>query len=291
MILVPNDRENNTGDFYSRLEPTLTTGEVRPLWSEVYTCPSLRFCDRSAPLLDHEDPITLTNWYLVPHYATNALLGLKSENAVVVSALSYGTLTLVGEWFYNMIGTPTSGNALLFPNLGGGILAPACTTAVTSGTQFTANTNIGAGQASTGWDCGANGTEDLVQCTTTTAGTNGTATMEWVAQQSGSDPDDVVYKIQFQWRNRNGTTEGLNRCEFSRFTLGAYAIVATLTSAGTNTGNPNYNYVTVSYSLTLDSTVTSQKNLKFKWVVTKSATASGNTVYVKDVRVQRYRYL
>jgi hypothetical protein len=291
IVIVPNDNESNAGDLYSRVEAGLTTAEVRPLWGEVYTCPALRFCDRSAPLGDHEDPITLTNWFLVPHYSTSALLGLKSENAVVVSAQSTGTLTQVGENFYTMIGTPVAGNALAFPNLSGSIIAPTCVTTVVTGTQFTANTSIGAGQSATGWDCGANGTTDVVQCTTTTAGTAGTATMEWVAQQAGTDTDDTVYKIQFQWRNRNGATEGFNRVEFSRFFQGAYVIVGTLLSAGANTSNPAFNFAIIRFSLTLDSTVTSQKNLKFRWVVTKSNAAAGNTVAISDVRVQKYRYL
>lgn len=292
IVIVPNDKENNTGDFYSRVESSLTTGETRPVWGEVYTCPSLRFCDRTAPLGDHEDPITLTNWYLVPHYSTLSLIGLKSENAVMVSATSVGTLTQVGENFYTTIGTPTTGNALTFPNLGGGITAPVCTTAVTNGTQFTANTSIGSGQASTGWDCGANGAADQLLCTTVTAGTAGTATMVWTAQQSGTDTDDTVYKIQFQWKNAGGAaTEGFNRCEFSRFFQGSFVILSTLLSGGTNVSNPSFSFQTVVISLTLDSTVTTQKNLKFQWVVTKSNTNAGNAVTVKDIRVQKYRYL
>ena len=279
IVIVPNDRENNTGDFYSRIESGLTTGEVRPLWGETYTCPNLRFCDRSAPLGDHEDPITLTNWWLTPHYATNALIGLRAENVVLVSALDVGVLTLVGENYYNMIGTPNPGTSFTFPNLGVGIIAPLVTVTNTSAPALA-------------WDDTVNATEDLVSSTTAGATTTHNTIMDWVAQQATGDTDDTVYKISFQWRNRNGaSTEGQNRCEFGRYFQGAFVLLSTLVSAGTNTGAAPYNYQTVTFSLTLDSTVTTQKNLRFRWQAFKNNAANGNTVSVKDVRVQKYRYL
>lgn len=279
IVIVPNDKENNTGDFYSRLESSLTTGEVRPLWSEVYTCPSLRFADRSAPLGDHEDPVTLTNWWLTPHYATSALLALKAENVVLVSALSSGSLTLVGENYYNMIGTPNPGTAFTFPNISGGAIAPVVTVT---------NTLL----AALAWDATLNGAEDVVRSTTAGASTTNNTIMDWVAQQAGADADDTVYKITFQWRNQLGvSTVGGNRVEFSRYFQGAFVLLGSLVSAGTNTGAAEYNYQTATFSLTLDSTVTSQKNLRFRWQAFKNLAANGNVVSVKDVRVQKYRYL
>lgn len=279
IVIVPNDKENNTADLYSRIESSLTSAEVRPQWGETYTCPSLRFCDRTAPLGNHEDPVTLTNWWLVPHYSTNMLLALKAENAVVTSAIDAGLLTFVGENFYNMIGTPNPGNAFTFPNLGGGITAPVVTPTTTSAPALS-------------WDQTQNATLDQVVCLTAGATTTNNATMDWVCPLSISDPEDTVYKLQFQWRNRNGAgTEGSNRCEFSRFFQGAFVLIATLTSAGTNSGNPNFNYVTVAYSVTIDSAVISQKQIRFRWQSFKNVASNGNTTYVSDVRLQKYRYL
>lgn len=276
LVQVPSSREDNDGDLYGPLQSQLSTGQVRPSWGEVFTAPGFRFCDLSAPLGLHEDPVTLTDWYLVPTYHTNQLLGLYYENANIVPALDTLTATLVGDNSYTLLGNP----GFDFGSISGSLTAPVVAVSTTSAGAIN-------------WsDAHA---DDLVTCFNDPSSGAGSAsaTMEWTIDLGTADPVDTKYRFQFEMRNRDAAaTEGLCPVVFEAFVLGSWVTLTTLLSAGTNVALDGYDYNVYEGDLQADSAVPGTRQLRVRWVATRTnSAAEGNTVSVRAFHILKYRYL
>jgi len=276
LIQVPTSKEDNAGDLYGPIENSLATDETRPDWGEVFTAPYFRWCDLAAPTGLHEDPDTLIDWYLVPTYNTDQLIALYYENANVVAALATVSITLTGDEYYIMTGTP----GLTFPNLGA------------LNTPTVTNTTTAAGW-STGWD--DTDTGDFIENYNDPAygGSFAEVETEWTIVPQTGDPEDTIYRVSFDARNRDdASSEGTCPLKFDVYEFGAWVNKLTLNSAGTNNGLPGYTLTTYTYDVPVDSTETAQRQLVVRWQAERTnASTEGNTARVANVHVLKYRYL
>lgn len=272
LVHVVTSLETNDGDLFGPVESAIDTGQVRPSFGEVFTAPGFRWCDRAAPIGLNEDPNTLDDWYLAPLPNVDMLIALYYENANVVSELANLTLTQTDDDYFNMTGTP----GLSFPNIAGGVPVPSVTLD---------------NEGSIAWDDTDAG--DLVTCLNDGAQNAQTAEMEWIVVTPSGDPVDTLYRIEFEARNRDdASTEGDAPLRFEVFVNGTWTQVLELNSAGDNTGLAAYNFQSFEFDCPVDSTVTAQRQLKFRWVgVRPSSSIEGNTITVQNVNLLKYRYI
>lgn len=285
LIQVPTSREDNASDLYGPTESQLSANEVRPSFGDVYTAPGFRFVDRSAPLGLSEDPITLTDWYLVPTYNTDQQIALDVENVSEVSALASLTPTALngaGD-HYTFSGTPTSGDGFDFPNLAGGLVAPTVVQTDSSA-------------AAVAWDDTQNTgpMPDQVVATVNAAGaSSATTTADFVIPISASDTEDTFYTLSFRAENQNdASTESRNPLEVDVFQYGTWVNLLSLDSAGTNGALPGATLTTYTFGVLLDTTITVSKQIRIRFVANKDGVSfTGNTVTIRELRIIKSRYL
>lgn len=85
MVGFPNARRALSTEFYSAVNLDISTTRASPPWEDFFYAPNMRFTDGTAPIGNYEDPVTLTNWWLVPMTNTDARLAMNVEGAVTLA--------------------------------------------------------------------------------------------------------------------------------------------------------------------------------------------------------------
>ena len=115
VVLIPHERAGYPGDLYSRPATGLDTSTVRPRWNEVYSFPGMRFTDITIQTGVFEDAETLTDWEILPHYATGMGIALNVENRTERTTLGSYSAQVVQDTHYTMRGP--GGAGFTFPNV------------------------------------------------------------------------------------------------------------------------------------------------------------------------------
>jgi hypothetical protein len=276
-VQVPDSREDDSADKFGPIVPSLNASEVRPQWEDVFTGPGWRWCDQNAPLGLHTDPNTLLDWYLVPTYQSNQLVGLLQENGTIVDTLVTLTLTASGSDYYNLTGAGGWSNS--FPT-------PVTITETGTGTTV--------------WD-DASASDEQTFAVPDLKSTQAYE-VQWDITIAGGDPDDTQYTITFDAFNRDdpqtGTqnSEGLNDLTFEYFFNGSWVVSQTIECAGDNTMYTNsegqLSYSLQSYDAGFVPKDTSQgtPQLTVRWQADGDDDRGSNGA-VGNIRVNKFRYL
>lgn len=275
-VVVPDFREGESTDKYGPVVPELNASEVRPEWEDVFTGEGFRLCDVTAPIGLHTDPNSLLDWFLIPTYNSNQLIGLLHENGTTVSVLDTVVLTAAGSDHYDLTGVAGWGN--VFP---------------------TAVTITETGTASTVWDDASAADEQ----TFVTANASGVQSYEvqWDILISGSDATDTQYQVVFTANNRDdpqggsSPSEGENDLTFEYLFNGVWIVPITIECAGANAAYVNsagqLSYSTQSYSSAVPKdTSTGTSQLTVRWKISAEHLQTSNGA-VGVVTVNKFRYL
>jgi hypothetical protein len=274
-VLVPDSLETDPTDKYGPILPELSASEVRPQFEDTFDCPGFRFCDVVAPIGLHTDPNTLLDWYLVPTYNSNQLVGLLQENGSIVGALASIILTAAGSDSYTMA---PNGWAGPFP---------------------TSVTITETGTATGIWSDDPPNDRQMFSVPNLT-GTKDYH-VQWDIALSGSDPDDTLYQISYSAFNRDdpqggsNPSEGENDLTFEYFFNASWIVVHTIECAGANTlfvnseGELSYSAATYTAFVSKDPSIpTPQLTLRWHIQGEPFQTCDGE---VTTIVVNKFRYL
>jgi len=275
-VQVPDSRENDATDKFGPVVPELNASEVRPKFEDLFTGEGFRFCDQNAPIGIHTDPNTLLDWYLVPTYNSNQLVGLLHDSGTTVDTLSVVVLTSTDTDRYDLTGANGWGNT--FP---------------------TAVTVTETGSGTTVWDDAS--TLDEQVFAVPTQNNVQAYEVQWDIAVSGSDPSDTLYQISFTANNRDDPQGGLFSSEgFNDLTLeflfaGAWVPVLTIECAGTNTAFVNsegkLSYSTQTYAAFVQKdTSTGTPQLTVRWQADGDDDRSSNGS-VGVISINKFRYM
>lgn len=289
IVTIPKTQFNNGAILYGPVNPRISSSDTRPLFSEVFAAPRCRFCDLTAPLGDYEDPDTLENWRIVPYPATGGTIGLYSENAQITSVLSFGARTLLETRTYDF--TAKDGN---FPLLN---QTPEAYPSTPAGATVTL-VHLSEPGGNNGYWASSAATNDIVHDMTPWTN-SGNITVELEFTIPSTDPLDSVYEIEFEMRIRGGN-EGNNQLNVYQvvtnsqvgvtLTQGANVYPTTVTTAGSNTSSPIYDFNTYVVPVVRDSAQTSAP-IRFRLNAQRDESPDDTVIEIRDIRLKRYRYL
>ena len=273
LVHVPDHEENDDGDKYGPVIPSLASDDVRPEFYEVFTSPGFTFCDKSAPLGEFEDPLTLLNWRIVPAYNTQSLIGLLVEGGTTVSALDTLSKQQTGSDAYDMT---ASGWSSSFPT-------PVTITETRAGTPGTYGI----------WDDNHPGLDRQSFDNPPSPGTDNEEIL-WEIQLNASDPISTFYELSWSASNRedpqrNGDAQGTNPLTVEYLFNGSFLIAHTLLNAGTDTTDPAYNLAPYTVNIPKD-TSSGDPHLRIRWR-TSGANNIGAIGEVEDIVINKFRYL
>lgn len=196
MIVVPRERRALDSEFVGPVRPSITTTSTRPEFFELFTAPRFRFGDKTAPLGDFQDPDTLDNWRIVPHPLFGTL-ALYSENAVVVSVTSVGTLTEQTPRSYSLTAVDQNTTTAFVSNV---VVAssPAGTNAnlIKNGTFPGLNNAV--------WKS-PSATDLLIMDMLDFTSSNSQTRLNWTIDIPALEDTEFVYTFRFDARMREGT--------------------------------------------------------------------------------------
>lgn len=276
-VQVPDSRELDVNDKYGPIVPELNASEVRPQWEDVFTGLGWRFCDQNAPLGVHTDPNTLLDWWLVPTYQSNQLLGLLHENGTTVDTLAIVNLTAFGFDYYDLTGASGWGNVF-----------PTAVVIIETGTN--ANT----------WDDASVADEQTFLVPDLNSIQN--YEVQWDIAVDTGDADDTLYQLTFDANNRDdpqsgsNNSEGLNALTLQYFFNGVWIDRTIIECAGDNTAFINtageLSYSTQNYNAGFipKDTATGTPQLTIRWEVL-GETFRGCDGAVGNIRINKFRYL
>lgn len=292
VVVIPKAQFSASSILMGPVNSRIVTNDTRPLFSEVFACPRLRFADLTAPMGDYQDPDTLDNWRIVPHPAVGCKLALYSENAVTFSTLTVGNKTLVATYLYDLTSTTQTGTGA-FP-----VGSPVTVSSTPSGANASVvHLTIPGGAATARWTSPASTDLLTVDMTPFT----GTATLDltWTITPSPADSADSTYEVVLDVRIRGGAEDahGMTLAQAINGTMTAIGLSDGITSrteiftAGANTGHYAYDYKTYSAGVVRDVSQTgSPILLRFRADRTANNT-DATVIEVKSIRINRYRYI
>jgi hypothetical protein len=295
MVQVPSHIWSDYEDKFGPKVDDLTGEDVRPIWEDLFTAPGFRFCDRTAPIGDYEDPVTGANWYLIPQRNTGAIIGLMSENAVFTDQTLNRTLftwgspigVVFGGWVPSV---PVNPNDVHDKTIYYTSVQPVPITIIQKDSDYyTEFDNLWApdvalnGIRATGrnWDHPAFGHPN--------------AQIEFQVQPQVGDPSDVMYFVAFSALNKhltNNAARGKNPVYFEVYTDGAWVRTWTLLSAGTTLTDPQHTMnAQGEFQIMRDVTLVGEPlRFRFYFDGNDDTAMTGNIVEIADVQVVKKRY-
>jgi hypothetical protein len=264
LILVPEGRVHTRIDLYGPVVPELSGTEPRPQWEDVFTAPGFRFTDSTAPLGEHTDSSTGTEWRIVPMYNTTGRLALYYEGAVEFSVLGVGTRTEISDVQQDM--SVDDGLALPSFNItvagnGSGDVAGQWQSTNSVDIQFISPAAIAATQL---WQ------------------------LDWTITIPGGDTPDTLYEIFFEARNESGTV-GTNPFDIWVSVGGVFTNgwITPLTASG----SPGGSFTSYQIPVVRDGTSDPDAPIILRWEATGQPSIGGNTVTIQNVHLIKSKYL
>ena len=254
MVVVPKERRLLTTEFVGPIRPGITSASTRPEWFEVFTAPRFRFGDKTAPLGDFEDPDTNENWRIVPHPMFGTL-ALYSENAVVTSTTSVGTLTEQTPRSYSLTAVSETGSGA-FSSTTNVVSTPA------GATMHLLRNPAQAGVGNARWSSTAAIDElrlDMLDFTI-----NGTLTeLDFTIDIPALEDPEFVYELRFNARLRGAASmegpQGVNPTfqpfPYVQFFVSSNGVLDSawfIQCAGTNVSHSSYDFTTYNVPILRD---------------------------------------
>ena len=290
MVVVPRFRRADTTELMGKIRASVTTGETRPDWFEVFTAPRFRFGDKTAPIGDFQDPSTLDNWRIVPHPKFGTL-ALYSENAVVGSSTSVGTLTEQAARTYDF--APIDQNTTTsFATTVPVVSLPAGATM--SCLIFNGGVNNARWKSPSSQDL-------LIADLTDMTSANQQTELDLTIVIPAGESADSLYRLRFNARVRGGNAgpQGVNQpgsnpqpyfLVFSSIN-GVFTSVFYIFSAGANTAHSSFNFTQYDVALTRDGQSSGSPIIVRLRANVGDSQAASPVIEVQTLSLRRYRYI
>lgn len=290
-VVIPKEQALSTTTLMGPINSRIIGSDTRPTFGEVFATPRFRFADITAPLGDFQDPDTLDNWRIVPHPQVGCQLALYSENASLISTLTFGAKTLLEIKSYDLTAITQTGTGA-FP-----VGTPVTVVSVPAGMDAAvAHLAIPGGASTSRWVSPAS--QDLLTCDMTAFTANANLDLSWVMLPPITDPVDSIYEVQLDIRVRGGAEDTnayvlLNTINGTATTISLFDGVNTrpvIATAGANTLHYAFDYKTYRASIARD-VAAANAPLTLVFRASRINASDATVIEIKAIRVNRYRYV